>query len=226
MTDTSFIPAAESRLHIAFFTMYSRWLYDRTFAHVGADIAYRPAAGQSSLYLVNHHYWFDGLTPLLLNRYVFRQRLRAVMEDVQLRKHPFFSRLGAFSINRGHPRSAMRSLDIAADWLNEEGHCLFLFPEGKLVDATLPISIESGVLRVIANAPMADVVPIATHIHFLSGPKPVMLIRSGEPIRITDRMPKALALQTVQHAMQEQKRRLVLDAMSETRYPSLYQVNR
>jgi chlorobactene lauroyltransferase len=226
MAGSDFIPAAESRFHLAFFTTYSRLLYATTFAHVGAEISYRPVNGQSTLYLVNHNYWFDALTPLLLNRYAFRQRLRAVMEDTQLRKHPFFKRLGAFSINRSHPRSAIRSLDVAADWLNQEGHCLFLYPEGKLVDATVPISIESGVLRVIANAPMADVVPLATHIHFMRGPKPVLLIRSGDPIRITDQMPKALALQTLQQAMREQKNRLVLDAMSGTRYPSLYQVNR
>lgn len=225
-TDTGFIPAAESRPHIAFFTAYSRFLYARTFRHVGADIAYRPSEGQSTLYLCNHNSWFDGLTPLLLNRYRFHQKARAVMEDIQMRRHPFFRRIGAFSINRSNPRAALQSLDYAADWLNEPGTSVFLFPEGRLVDATVPVTIESGVLRLIANAPLADVIPLASHIHFLRGPKPELMLRSGEPIRLTDDMPKALALQTVQFAMRNVKARVVDDAMAGATYPSLYQVSR
>lgn len=222
----AFIPADESRFHIGFFTAYSRFLYGRTFAHVGAEIGYRPGPGQSTLYLCNHNSWYDGLTPLLLNRYAFHQKTRAVMEDVQMRKHRFFRKIGAFSINRSSPRSAMRSLDYGADWLNEPGTSLYLYPEGRLTDASLPVSIESGVLRLIANAPLADVVPLAFHIHFLSGPKPVLLMRSGDPLRITDDMPKALALQTVQHAMQTLKNQVAQDAMAGIAYPSLYQVKR
>lgn len=226
MSNATFLPADESRAHIAFFTLYSRYLYGRTFASVEADLPYRPEPGQSTLYLLNHNAWFDGLTPLLLNRYRFRQRARAVMEDVQLLAHPFFRRIGAFSINRAHPRAAIDSLDYAADWLNEPGTSVYLYPEGRLVDPTVPIRIESGVLRLMANAPMADVVPIATHIHFMDGPKPVMRIRSGEPIRLADDMPKALALQTVQHSLQTLKDGLIRDTMDKVPFPSLYQVRR
>lgn len=194
----------ESRFLIWFFTSYTRWLYWRTFAKVDIRTEYAPEAGQSTLYILNHHYWFDALTPLLLNHRYFHQRLLAIMDKVQLEKHPFFAKLGAIPIDRSNARSAVKTLDQASDWLNEPGTCVFLFPQGKLTDSTEPIVLESGVVRLIENAPMADVVPIGMHIHFRNGPKPELVIRIGKPIPFPPNAPKSLVLQMVQHGIKQE----------------------
>lgn len=198
----------ESRFLIWFFTTYTRWLYWRTFAKVDIQSEYRPTPGQSTLYVLNHHYWFDALTPLLLNHSHFQQHLMAIMDKVQLEKHPFFAKLGAIPIDRSHARNAVKTLDQAADWLNEPGTCVFLYPQGKLTDSIEPIVLESGVVRLIENAPMADVVPIGMHIHFRNGPKPELVIRIGKPIVFQFSAPKALVLQTVQHAIKQELERM------------------
>jgi chlorobactene lauroyltransferase len=191
----------ESRFLIWFFTTYTRWLYWRTFAKVDIQSEYSPAPGQSTLYILNHHYWFDALTPLLLNHSHFHQHLMAIMDKVQMEKRPFFAKLGAIPIDRSHARSAVNTLDQAADWLSEPGTCVFLYPQGKLTDSIEPIVLESGVVRLIDNAPMADVVAIGMYIHFRNGPKPELVIRIGKPIVFPSNAPKALVLQTVQHAI-------------------------
>jgi len=198
----------ESRFLIWFFTTYTRWLYWRTFAKVDIRNEYVPSANQSTLYVLNHHYWFDALTPLLLNHRLFHQRLMAIMDKVQLDLRPFFAKLGAIPIDRSNARSAVKSLDQASDWLNEPGTCVFLYPQGKLTDSTEPIVLESGVVRLIENAPMADVVPIGMHIHFRNGPKPELVIRIGKPIVFPPNAPKALVLQTVQHAIKGELERI------------------
>jgi chlorobactene lauroyltransferase len=194
----------ESRFLIWFFTTYTRWLYWRTFVKVDIQSEYTPTPGQSTLYVLNHHYWFDALTPLLLNHRFFHQTLMAIMDKVQIEKRPFFAKLGAIPIDRSNARSAVKTLDQAADWLNEPGTCVFLYPQGKLTDAFEPIVLESGVVRLIDNAPMADVVPIGMHIHFRNGPKPELVIRIGKPIGFPSNAPKALVLQTVQHAIKQE----------------------
>lgn len=197
-----------SRFLIWFFTTYTRWLYWRTFAKVDIRSEYVPSANQSTLYVLNHHYWFDALTPLLLNHRLFHQRLMAIMDKVQLDLRPFFAKLGAIPIDRSNARSAVKSLDQASDWLNEPGTCVYLYPQGKLTDSIEPIVLESGVVRLIDNAPMADVVPIGMHIHFRNGPKPELVIRIGKPIVFPPNAPKALVLQTVQHAIRQELERM------------------
>lgn len=194
----------ESRFFVWFFTWYTRWLYWRTFASVDIRTDYQPTAKQSTLYVLNHHYWFDALTPLLLNHLYFHQKLLAIMDKVQMEKHPVFSKLGAIPIDRCNARSAVKSLDQASDWLNEPGTCVFIYPQGKLTDSTEPIVLESGVGRLIENAPIADVVPIGMHIHFRKGPKPSLVIRIGKPIEFPTNAPKALVLQTVQYAIKKE----------------------
>ncbi len=199
-------------MHIRFFHAYTRWKLSRTFASVWLDQRYHPRPGTSTLYLANHHLWWDALVPLVLSRSWFKQRLRAVMERPQMERYPFFSKIGAFSIDRDNARSALASLDLAADWLNEPDTCLFLYPEGRLTDTTDPIRIEAGFLRITENAPLADVVPVAFHTHFRNGPKPELYIRVGERLRLDGGMPKALAVQTVQTAIQDLKSGLIRDS--------------
>lgn len=126
------------------------------------------------------------------------------MDRVQLEKHPFFAKLGAIAIDRSNARSAVKTLDQVSDWLNDTGTCVFLYPQGKLTDSTEPIVLESGVVRIIENSPVADVVPIGMHIHFRNGPKPELVIRIGKPITFPPNAPKALVLQMVQHAIKQE----------------------
>lgn len=179
---SGFIPAKESRFFIWFFRKYVKWLFKKRFSAVWVNFEHLPRPEESTLFISNHHYWWDGISPLLLNEYVFRQKARALMEDKQMQKWGFFSKIGAFSIDRSNLRSALFSLDYASEWLNLPGTSLFLYPEGKITPTNTPVEIESGILRILEKAPGINVVPLCFEIVHLRGDKPEMFICTGNPI--------------------------------------------
>lgn len=176
-----FIPARESPVVIWFFKWYTWFLCKRRFEGVFLQQDHAVDRNQSVLFVLNHHSWWDGLIPLLLNEFVFRQRARAIMEDKQMRQFPFFSRIGAMSVNRVNPRSALYTLTLASQWLRESGTSLYLYPEGKITNPALPIEIESGFLRISQQAPGSLLIPVALFISHRKSSKPVLFIRTGKP---------------------------------------------
>lgn len=111
-----------SRIFIRLFYRYVLTLYRRRFQAVWLDDTAVQPDLRATLYMGNHNAWWDALTPLLLNERVLHQRARAVMDEEQLRRYPFFRRLGVFSIDRKHPRRALASLEHAAELLNGSGY--------------------------------------------------------------------------------------------------------
>lgn len=107
---------------------------------------------------------------------MFHQKARAVMEDKQMREFPFFSKIGAFSINRNNPKSALVSLKYGADWLNHPNSCLFLYPEGKFSQVHERIEIEAGVTKLLEWAPDCQLVSISMHISYQKSDKPHFFI--------------------------------------------------
>ena len=97
--NSDFIPAKESRPVINFFTTYTNFMLWRRFRDIHVQQLYLPDSNSKTVYFMNHHYWWDGLLPLYLNENRFKQKARALMEDKQMREYPFFSRIGAFSID-------------------------------------------------------------------------------------------------------------------------------
>lgn len=195
-----FIPDAYSPVFNRVFYWYCLWLFRHRFQCVWLDDSaiiveggnhqskYRLRAN-STLYLGNHNSWWDGLVPLLLNEKIFRKRARAMMDEDQLKKIPFFRKLGTFSINRRHPRKALKSLAYAAGLLNDappgKGIGLWVYPEGKLVAAETPIAIESGIPRLIRQLDLSktDILPFAIHMHTMRGDKPELFVMLGKPVQ-------------------------------------------
>jgi len=180
-----FIDAKDNRLVISFFTQFTKFLAKRTFYRVYLENLYGSNINQSTLYYGNHNSWWDALTPLLLNQYVLQQHPRAVMEWEQVKQYPFFRRIGCFSIDRSDPRSALRSLQRGAEWLNSEpGRSLFLYPEGKITNPMLPDSpFESGIGWMMSRLDeQVDVVPLIQHSHLMHHAKPNLFIKLGKPL--------------------------------------------
>lgn len=170
------IPANESPVYIWFFKWFSYYLSKIRFQNVYYRTSYMPDPQKSTLFLANHHNWWDGLIPLLLNEFVFRQHARAIMEDKQMVKHPFFSRIGAFSIDRNNPRDAITSLSYGADWLKTPRNSLYVYPEGKITSPYSSVECEKGFSRIIDETPETDVVALVIHISQHLSDKPSLFI--------------------------------------------------
>ncbi|MAO78171.1 MAG: hypothetical protein CL671_06135 [Balneola sp.] len=189
----NFIPAKESRFLIWFFDLYTRWLLRRRFKNIFIKQDYEPDTDAKTVYYMNHNLWWDGLLPLFLSRNVFHQTARAFMEDKQMRKHRFFSKIGAFSINLSDPRSTLRSLRFAIDSLKKLNSSLYIFPEGEItpVSASKP-EFKKGLSWLYQNADKEiDFVPIAFYFHTFRDSKPELYINIGAAMTIDRSLSKS-----------------------------------
>jgi chlorobactene lauroyltransferase len=180
---TGFIPAQESKLVTSLFGWYAKWLFRSRFKRVWLKQSYQPASHSRTIYYLNHSSWWDGLIPLLLNRYLLHQRGRAMMEDKQMLRYRFFRRIGAFSVNLDNPRNSLPSLRYALDSMKRENASLYIYPEGKIVPFTVAKpDFRGGLTWLCDRLPEVDVVPVGIYIHTMRHSKPELHISIGEPV--------------------------------------------
>ena len=210
----AFIPAKVNRPFILIFRVYMRHLFKRRFKAVWLKTRYLPHRKSRTLYYLNHHLWWDGLIPLLLNEYVFRQDARAIMEIDQMRSFPFFSWIGAFSIDRKN-RSAIRTtLSYAIKHLGQPGGCLFIFPEGKITPYyNHTFEFEDGLAFIAKQVSDIDIVPVCSFIDVSKSDRPELYLYIDNPTKIdpgTDRNTITGAFEKELSQIQTNLRQMVL----------------
>ena len=137
----------------------------------------------------NHAYWWDGFWSQLCTERWFRQNLYIIIEYTQLVKHQFFTRLGAFSIDRSNARSAIETLNYAAECLTTPSarqNALWIFPQGQIehVDKR-PLLFFRGtagiVERVLKTRESIYLVSVVSRIEYLEEQKPELFLSFGSP---------------------------------------------
>ncbi|MBN1928193.1 MAG: lysophospholipid acyltransferase family protein [Chlorobiaceae bacterium] len=135
----------------------------------------------------NHAYWWDGFWSQLCTELWFRQNLFIIIEHAQLVKHRFFTRLGAFSIDRSNARSAIATLDYAAECLTAPSarqNALWIFPQGRIehVDQR-PLVFFRGTAgiadRVLKTRESLYLVSVVSRIEYLEDQKPELFLSFG-----------------------------------------------
>lgn len=181
-----------SRLYTLWFSWYSRRQFRRYFNSVQVFI--EPGVQEMDLctpviFYVNHAYWWDGFWSQLCTEEFFRQNLHIIIEYRQLSKHRFFTRLGAFSIDRSRPRTIPATLDYAAGLLLAESsrqNALWIFPQGRIepVDRK-PIVFLKGtasvVERVLEKISGIYLVSVVSRIEYLNEQKPDLFLSFRKP---------------------------------------------
>ncbi|HKK45554.1 MAG TPA: lysophospholipid acyltransferase family protein [Balneolaceae bacterium] len=178
-----FIPAKESIFFIKVFRIYTRWLFKRRFTNVWLKQEYEPCSVCKTVYYLNHHSWWDGLIPFLLNEFLFHQQARALMEDKQMRQYKFFQKIGAFSINRDNPRKAITSLRYAVRSFDRDHASLFIYPEGKITPVGSSMNFEGGLAWLSNKLSDVDFIPVGIHQHTIRHDKPELHLHIGPPTR-------------------------------------------
>ncbi|KFA89656.1 lysophospholipid acyltransferase family protein [Archangium violaceum] len=139
-----------------------------------------PGGEGARLVYVNHCNWWDG--------FVLHQVGRAagwdtycVMEERNLERYRFLSRLGAFSIRRGEAASSLETLRYARELLGRPGAAVCIFPEGELRPfGVLPLKLERGV-ELLARVGQVECVPLAIRYAFFEHERPDVLVEVGTP---------------------------------------------
>ncbi|MBN1541738.1 lysophospholipid acyltransferase family protein [candidate division KSB1 bacterium] len=157
--------------------------------------------------LPNHHTWWDGFFVYLLNRAVIQRPLYLMMLEEQLRKNPFFARVGAYSIDPHTPGGIRRSIDYTLSLL-EFNPLICLFPQGELtpsVQSEIQYRPGIGALTRRSDKPL-QVVQLALRTLFLEQQRPEIFMLMGAPIQVeSGQQPDLVQLQ--------QKHRELLDGL-------------
>lgn len=164
------------------FRIYTWLLFKRRFKNVWLKQEYQPESDSKTVYFLNHHSWWDGLIPFLLNEFRFRQEARALMEDKQMKQYKFFQKIGAFSINRDDPRKAITSLRYAVQSFQREHASLFIYPEGSITPVGSQMKFEGGLAWLYSKLPNVDFVPIGVYMHTIRNDKPELHLHIGTPV--------------------------------------------
>ncbi|QRN96092.1 lysophospholipid acyltransferase family protein [Archangium violaceum] len=139
-----------------------------------------PGGEGSRLVYANHSNWWDG--------FVLHQVGRAagwdaycVMEEHNLERYRFLSRLGAFSIRRGEWASSLETLRYAGQLLRRPRAAVCIFPEGELRPfGVVPLRLERGV-ELLARVGRVECVPLAIRYAFFEHERPDVLVEVGTP---------------------------------------------
>ncbi len=185
-----------SKLYTLWFGWYSRRQFRRYFNSV--RVFMHPGVQQMNLctpviFYANHACWWDGFWSQLCSEEFFCQNLHIIIEFQQLRKHRFFTRIGAFSLDRSRPRSAVKTIHYAAELLSaksERQNALWIFPQGKIeaVDKR-PLFFFKGtasiVSRLLDTIPGVYLVSVVSRIDYLDEQKPELFLSFREPLLVT-----------------------------------------
>ncbi|MEI6758076.1 MAG: glycerol acyltransferase [Chlorobium sp.] len=185
-----------SRLYTLWFGWYSRRQFRRYFNSVGVIMQPGVLEMDRSIPVVfysNHSCWWDGFWSQLCTEEFFHQNLHIIIEYLQLQKHRFFTKVGAFSLDRSRPRSAITTIRYAAELLtapSKRQNALWIFPQGVIehVDKR-PLFFFKGtaaiVSRVLDSVPSIYVVSVVSRIDYLEEQKPELFLSFREPLLVT-----------------------------------------
>lgn len=173
------IPANKGGPFGAVLDAYIRWKVRGAFngVHVRGEL---PSAEAPLLVYANHGNFWDAFVAHQLCKAAGWDGY-ALMEEQNLRRYGFLSRIGAFSIRKGEAGSSLESLRYCKGLLKRPGAAVFIFPEGEHRPfGRLPLRLERG-LEVVARAAGARCLPVAFRYGFFERERPEVLIEVGRP---------------------------------------------
>ncbi|AZB42301.1 acyl-phosphate glycerol 3-phosphate acyltransferase [Bacillus sp. FJAT-42376] len=174
------IEASKSKWFDFGFSKYVNRLFKQHFR--GIFIMAPSALPDHALWCSNHSSWWDGLVLHYLNRTVLKHDFHVMMHEKGLKDFPYFRKMGAFSVNRDHPREIIHSVQYAGTLLNE-GKSAAIFPQGdeKHLEQR-PLGFLSGIIAIAEKSPDTPILPIALYYSFGAEKKQELYIQIGEPL--------------------------------------------
>jgi 1-acyl-sn-glycerol-3-phosphate acyltransferase len=129
---------------------------------------------------LNHSSFWDGFIAHQLAK-LAGWNVYAMMDEENLAKYRFHTRIGAFSIRPKDPRSAVETLRYAKSLLARPDGCVVIFPQGEIRAGQGPLGPLSRGVEVLARSSKTPSVPVAIRYAFLEHEYPDVLVEVGEP---------------------------------------------
>ncbi|HCV53151.1 MAG TPA: glycerol acyltransferase [Exiguobacterium sp.] len=110
------------------------------------------------LMLATHSSWWDGMILFHLDQTCFRHDPYVMIDQAGLARFPFFSRLGAFSVDRTSFSDIKTSLQYAKAQL-QNGSSVWMFPQGEeRHQEERPMHLASGATQLMRHADTVSLV--------------------------------------------------------------------
>ena len=209
------IEAQKNKRFRQLFHLYNKhWLLRRSFYSIHVCGSF-PRTNQPLLILSNHSNWWDGLVSYYLTETLCQHDSYAMMSEEGLRQFPFFRKIGAFSVQKNHPRSVLASLRYAASLL-EQKKAVWIFPQGeeKHLDFR-PLSFQQGAAYLLEKRPETVVVPLTYYYTFLHQQKPELYIKIGSSIQPSNkpmtRQEQTSVLEQIMTAQLDEQKKEIID---------------
>ena len=182
------IPAAKSRFFTGWLSRDAEKRIQRTFGLVAVrGLAPVRASLESGPVLVisNHSSWWDPIVLQWMCHRVLRGDAFAMMDAKNLRRLPFFKKVGAFGVDLDEPADGARAIRHTVKLLDRPGRLVWIFPQGKEAPlAQRPLGFRAGseeIGRIAAKRSRAVVIPAAIRYAFGGEPLPELHISFGAP---------------------------------------------
>lgn len=134
----------------------------------------------------SHGGWWDAALAIAITNGRLQLESYGMMEEKQLKKYRFFTKVGMFSVHRSNARSAIQSLKYASELIKDSRKVLWMFPQGELIHQEIrPIQTYTGMANLVEMMGKAWCVPVAIRYDFLHEQKPEAWLSIGEPELMT-----------------------------------------
>lgn len=179
------LEAKKNRIFESLFAIYNRNLLKRRFKSFkvsGLNYLLNHDANIPLLIYCNHSSWWDGLAIFQIS-YKAKLDSFVLMEEKNLKRYFLFRMLGAFSIDRNDPRSAVESLKYSVKLFEtKSSRTLWIFPQGEILpNDCRPIRFFRGMSKIVEDIGDCHVASLSINYEFLQDFKPEIFVRIHEP---------------------------------------------
>lgn len=175
------LKANKSKWFEKLFTLYNQNLLKRRFHSVkvfGLDKLSERDKDVPTIVYANHSSWWDGLIVFQISQEI-KSDFYVMMEEKQLNNLQLFRKLGAFSVVRENPKSAVESINYAVSILKEnKDRLLCIFPQGEILpNNQRPIKFFNGISRIVEKTGECQLACLAIRYEFLGEYKPEVFVK-------------------------------------------------
>ena len=141
------------------------------------------------IFYAQHTCWWDGLIGYCLYWFLFKEKTNMMIED--LLSFPLLRYVGGFSIDKKSPKSILRSMKYAVDFMKNEKISLWMFPQGVIKPPNhRPLELQKGLAYLAEKTGKVNLIPIAMQYPFLRQGLPEVMVDIGKPIIVDGEIDK------------------------------------